>query len=59
MWIKNFQMYKLGLKKNRGTGDQIANICWIIDKAIEFKKNIYLCFIDDTKTFDCVKHNKL
>ena len=48
-----------GFKKNRGTGDQIANICWIIDKAIEFKKNIYLCFIDDTKTFDCVKHNKL
>ena len=48
-----------GFKKSRGTSNQIANICLIIDKAIEFKKNIYLCFIHDTKTFDCVEHNKL
>ena len=48
-----------GFKKSRGTSNQIANIFLIIDKAIEFKKNIYLCFIHDTKTFDCVEHNKL
>ena len=41
------------------TRDQIANICWIIEKAREFQKNIYLCFIDYTKAFDCVDHNKL
>ena len=46
-----------GLRKGRGTRDQIANICWIIDKAREFQKNI--CFIDYTKAFDCVDHNKL
>ena len=39
--------------------DQIANICWIIEKAREFQKNIYCCFIDYTKAFDCVDHNKL
>ena len=44
--------------KGRGTRDQIANICWIMEKAREFQKNIYLCFIDYAKTFDCVDHNK-
>ena len=46
-------------RKGRGTTDQIANICWIIKKAREFQKNIYLCFIDYAKAFDCVDHNKL
>ena len=46
-------------RKGRGTRDQIANICWIIGKAEEFQKNIYFCFIDYAKTFDCVNHNKL
>ena len=48
-----------GLRKGRGTRDQIANICWIINKAREFQKNIYFCFIDYVKAFDCVDHNKL
>ena len=48
-----------GFRKGRGTRDQIANICWIIKKVREFQKNIYFCFIDDTKAFDCVDHNKL
>jgi len=48
-----------GLRKGRGTRDQIANICWIIKKAREFQKNIYFCFIDYTKAFDCVDHNSL
>ena len=48
-----------GCRKGRGTKDQIANICWIIEKAREFQKNIYLCFIDYAKDFDCVDHNKL
>ena len=48
-----------GFRKRRGTGDQIANICWIMEKAREFQKNIYFCFIDYTKIFDCVDHNKL
>ena len=48
-----------GFRKGRGTRDQIANICWIIDKAREFQKNIYFCFIDYAKAFDCVDHNKL
>ena len=48
-----------GFRKGRGTRDQTANICWIIKKAREFKKNIYFCFIDYTKAFDCVDHNKL
>ena len=48
-----------GLRKGRGTRDQIANICWIIEKAKEFHKNIYFCFIDYAKAFDCVDHNKL
>ena len=48
-----------GFRKGRGTRDQIANICWIIKKAREFQKNIYFCFIDYVKAFDCVGHNKL
>ena len=48
-----------GFRKGRGTRDQIANICWIIEKARVFQKNIYFCFIDYTKAFDCVDHNKL
>ena len=46
-------------RKGRGTRDQIANICWIMEKAREFQKNIYFCFIDYAKAFDCVDHNKL
>ena len=48
-----------GFRKGRGTRDQIANIHWVIEKAREFQKNIYFCFIDYTKAFDCVDHNKL
>ena len=48
-----------GSRKGRGTRDQIPNIFWIIKKAREFQKNIYFCFIDYAKTFDCVDHNKL
>ena len=48
-----------GSRKGRGTRDQIANICWIIEKAKEFQKNIYFCFIDYAKAFDCMDHNKL
>ena len=48
-----------GFKKGRGTRDQIANICWIIEKAREFQKNIDFCLIDYTKAFDCVDHDKL
>ena len=48
-----------GFRKGRGTRDQIANIHWIIEKAREFQKNIYFCFTDYTKAFDCVDHNKL
>ena len=48
-----------GFRKSRGTRNQIANICWIIEKAREFQKNIYFCFTDYTKAFDCVDHNKL
>ena len=48
-----------GFRKGRGTRDQIANICWIIRKAREFQNNISFCFIDYTKAFDCVDHNKL
>ena len=46
-------------RKGRGIRDRIANICWIIEIAREFQKNIYFCFIDYAKTFDCVDHNKL
>ena len=48
-----------GFRKGRGTRDQVANICWIMEKAREFQKNIYFCFIDYAKAFDCVDHNKL
>ena len=48
---------QVGFRKDRGTRDQIANICWIIEKAREFQKNTYFCFIDYTKAFDCVDHN--
>ena len=48
-----------GFRKGRGTRDQIANICWIMEKAREFQKNIYLCIIDYAKAFDCVDHNRL
>ena len=46
-----------GFRKGKGTRDQIANICWIIKKAREFQKNIYFCFIDYAKAFDCMDHN--
>ena len=48
-----------GFRKGRGTRDQIADICWILEKAREFQKNMYFCFIDYAKAFDCVDHNKL
>ena len=48
-----------GFRTHRGTRDPIANICWIIEKAREFQKNIYFCFLDYAKAFDCVDHNKL
>ena len=48
-----------GFRKGRGTRDQIANICWIIEKAREFQKNIYFCLISYAKAFDCVDHNKV
>ena len=48
-----------GFRKGRGTKDQIANICWIVEKAREFQKNIYFYFIDYAKAFDCVDHHKL
>ena len=48
-----------GFQRGRGTRDQIANIHWVIEKAKEFQKDIYFCFIDYVKTFDCVDHNKL
>ena len=55
-WIPDVQA---GFRKGRGTRDQIANIHWSIEKAREFQKNIYFCFIDYAKAFDCVHHNKL
>ena len=48
-----------GFRKGKGTRDQIDNICWMIEKAREFQKNIYFFFIDSAKAFDCVDHNKL
>ena len=50
---------KVGFRKGRGSRDQIANIPWIIEKARQFQKNIYFCFIDYAKAFDCVDQNKL
>ena len=58
MWTVNFQMFKLDLEKAKEP-EQIANICGIIEKILEFQKNIYFCFIDYAKAFDCVDHNKL
>ena len=57
--IKDRNGMDLQFRKGRGTRNQIANICWIIKKAREFQKNIYFCFIDCAKAFDCVDHNKL
>ena len=54
-----FPDVQAGLRKGRGIRDQIANICWIMEEAREFQKNIYFCFIDYAKAFDCVDHNKL
>ena len=54
-----FSYVQAGFRKSRGTRDQIANICWVIEKTRDFQKNIYICFIDDAKAFDCVDHNKL
>jgi len=51
--------FQAGFRKGRETRDQIANICWIIEKVRQFQKNIFFCFIDYTKAFDCVDHNKL
>ena len=56
---QEFLDVQAGFRKGRGTINQIANIHWIIKKAREFWKNIYFCFIDYTKAFDCVDHNKL
>ena len=62
--LQQYMNYELpnvqaGFRKVRETRDQIANICWIIKKAREFQKNIYFCFVDYAKAFDCVDHNKL
>ena len=61
--LQQYMNYELpdiqfGFRKGRGTRGQIANICWIIEKAREFQKNIYFCFIDYNKAFDCVDHNR-
>ena len=63
-WLQQYMNWELpdvqaGFGKDRGTRDQIANIHWIIEKAREFQKNIYFCFIDYAKDFDCVDHRKL
>ena len=62
--LQQYMTYELpdvqaGLRKGRGTRDQIANICWIMEKARELQENIYFCFIDYAKAFDCVDHNQL
>ena len=57
--IQELSDVQAGFRKGRGTKDQIANIRWTIKKAREFQKNIYFCFIDYAKDFDCVDHNKL
>ena len=56
---EEIQDVQAGFRKGRGTRDEIANICWIIEKAREFQKNIYFFFINYVKAFDCVDHNKL
>ena len=63
-WLQQYVNHELPdvqaeFRKGRGTKDQIANICWIIEKAREFQKNIYFGFIDYATAFDCVDHNKL
>ena len=63
-WLQQYVNHELpdvqaGFRKNRGTKDQIANICWIIEKAREFQNNGYFCFIDYAKAFDYADHNKL
>ena len=57
--IHEVSAVQAGFREGRGTRAQIVNICWIIEKAREFQKNIYFCFIDYAKAFDCVDHNKL
>ena len=57
--LQQYLNHEIGFRKGRGTRDQIASIHWIIEKAREFQKNIYFCFIDYAKAFDCVDHNKL
>ena len=59
-WYKNHELpdVQAGFRKGRGTRDQIASICWITEKAREFQKNIYFCFIDYAKAFVCVDHKK-
>ena len=57
--IRELPGVQAGFRKGRGTRGRIANIYWILKKAREFHKNIYFCFIDNTKAFDCVDHNKL
>ena len=59
MWTRELPDVQVGFRKGRETRDQIANIHWIIEKAREFQKNIYFCFVDFAKAFDCVDHNKL
>ena len=59
LYVNQELLVRAGLRKVRGTRDQIANIHWFIEKAREFQKNIYCCFIDYTNAFDCVDHNKL
>ena len=56
---RELPVVQAGFRKGRGTMDQIANICWIMEKAREFQKNIYFCFTDYAKAFGCVDHNKL
>ena len=56
---RELPVVQVGFRKGRGTRDQIANICWTTERAREFQKNIYFCFIDCTYAFDCVDHNKL
>ena len=57
--VHELQDVHVGFRKARETRDQIVNICWIIEKAREFQKNIHFCFIDYGKAFNCVDHNKL
>ena len=63
-WLQQYMSQELpdlqvGFRKGRGTRDQTANSCWIMEKSRQFQKNIYFCFIDYAKAFDCVDHNKL